>query len=111
MNIAFRTSKLQRIFNSETELKTTHGPQMAAVIRNRMVFLRAANNLDQVPVKPPFRRHQLTGEYKGCFAVDLKHPFRLIFRPINDPLPSLEDGGIDLRRVTDIEIICVEDYH
>jgi proteic killer suppression protein len=111
MNIAFRTSKLQRIFNSETELKTTYGPQMAAVIRKRMVFLRAANNLEQVPATRPFRRHQLSGGYKGCLAVDLKHPYRLIFRPVNDPLSVLGDGGIDLRRVTDIEIICVEDYH
>jgi proteic killer suppression protein len=76
-----------------------------------MVTLRAARNLAGVPIVPPFRRHQLKGNRKEYFAVDVKHPYRLIFRPANDPLPKLEDGGIDLKAVTQIEIIGVEDYH
>ncbi|MFC1678043.1 killer suppression protein HigA [Planctomycetota bacterium] len=76
-----------------------------------MVFLRAVENLSRVPVTPPYHRHQLKGNYKGCFAVDAKHPYRLIFRPANNPLPVLDDGGLDLTRVTNIEIIGVKDYH
>lgn len=111
MNIVFKTRKLKKIFNSEKELVRAYGAERATVIKNRMVFLRAAGNLYRVPVTPPYYRHQLKGNYKGCFAVNVKHPYRLIFRPVNSPLPVLEDGGLDLTRVTDIEIIGVEDYH
>ena len=111
MNIVFKTTKLNKIFNSEKKLVKTYGAERAAIIKKRMVFLRAASNLYRVPVTPPYDRHQLKGDYKGCFAVTVRHPYRLIFRPVNNPLPTLEDGGLDLRRVTDIEIISVEDYH
>ncbi len=111
MNIFFKTTKLEKIFNSEKELVKAYGQEKAAIIKKRMVFLRAANNLYQVPITPPYCRHQLKGKYKGCFALIVKHPFRLIFRPVNDPLPVLDDGGIDLKAVTSIEILGVEDYH
>ena len=77
----------------------------------RMSVLRAAANLDQVPYKKPERRHELSGKRKGTFAVDLKHPFRLLFRPNHDPVPLKEDGGIELKLITSIEIIGVEDNH
>lgn len=111
MNIVFKTTKLKKIFNSEKELVRAYGAEKAAVIKKRMAFLRSASNIYRVPVTPPFLRHQLKGKYKGCFAVNVKHPFRLIFRPVNDPLPVMDNGALDLTRVTDIEIIAMEDYH
>ena len=76
-----------------------------------MSVLKSAENLAQVPVRKPDRRHELTGKRKGTFAVDLKHPFRLIFKPNHEPVPKKEDGGIDLTKVTAITILGVEDYH
>ena len=111
MNIVFKTTKLKKVFNSEKELVKAYGAERASIIKRRMVFLKAANNLYRVPITPPFLRHQLKGNYKGCFAVNVQHPYRLIFRSANNPLPVLDDGGLDLTRVTDIEIIGVEDYH
>lgn len=111
MNIVFKTVRLKKIFNSKNELVKAFGAEKAAVLKKRMTFLKAANNLYQVPITPPFRRHQLKGNYAGCFSVDLKQPYRLIFKPANNPLPRLDDEGLDLTRVTDIEIISVEDYH
>ena len=111
MNIVFKTRKLEKIFNSEKELIKAYGLKMAKIIILRMAFLRATSNLYRIPVTPPFRRHQLKGKYKGCFSVDVKHPFRLILRPVNDPMPVLDDGGFDLAKITDIEIMGMEDYH
>ncbi len=111
MNIVFKTTKLRKIFNSEKELVKAYGAKKAAILKKRMFFLKAVNNLSRVPVTPPFLRHKLKGNYKGCFAVAVNQQYRLIFRPVNDPLPVLDDGGLDLRRVTDIEIIGMEDYH
>jgi proteic killer suppression protein len=101
MDIAFASTKLRKIVNCEKELNREYGQDKGRIIMRRMLVLRAAINLEQVPHLPPERRHELTGSRKGEFAVDLKHPFRLIFKPNHDPI----------RQVTAITIICVEDYH
>ena len=77
----------------------------------RMAVLRAATCLADVPVQKPDRRHELTGNRKGTFAVDLTPPFRLVFEPADYTVPKKEDGGIDLEKVTSIRILTVEDYH
>ncbi len=73
--------------------------------------LRAADTLADISMLPPARRHGLSGDRAGQFAVDVQHPFRLIFEPAHDPVPRKEDGGIDLARVTAIRILEVTDYH
>jgi len=77
----------------------------------RLMELGAFENLAQVPHLPPIRRHELSGKLKGTFAVDLEHPFRLLFTPNHDPVPMHEEGGIDLERVTSIQVESIEDYH
>ncbi len=77
----------------------------------RMVVLRAAPSLGDVPHQKPERRHQLIGDRDEEFAVDLKYPFRLVFVPNHDPIPRKNDEGIDIFKVTSIKIIGVEDYH
>ena len=111
MDIVFEKAKLQKIFNRQSLIIKEFGKENGRVIMRRMSVLRAANNLEQIPHTKPERRHELTGKRKGEFAVDLKHPFRLVFRPNHKPIPLEEDGGINLKYVTSIEIIGVEDYH
>jgi proteic killer suppression protein len=111
VEIEFEKSKLRDVFNNESSLISSYGKENGRTIMRRMSVLRAAQNLEQVSYKKPERRHQLRGKRKGEFAVDLTHPFRLVFRPNHDPVPLKEDGGIDLKHVTSIIIIRVEDYH
>ncbi len=111
MNITFRSEKLAKIFNSGKDLVREYGNENANRIKLRMAVLMAANCLDEVPVHPPERRHELSGNRKGQFAVDVKHPQRLIFEPNHNPLPRKADGGLDLRKISAITILGVEDYH
>jgi len=111
MDIAYKTAKMSKVFNSEGKLVKEYGSDRARRIRMRQDFLRAAANLAQVPVSPPTRRHQLKGDRKGQFAVDLTGNYRLVFEPNHDPVPRREDGGIDLQAITAITILSVEDYH
>lgn len=110
MNISFANNKLRKIFNSEKELKKKYGKN-ACYIKLRMAVLMAAPSLAHVSRRPPERRHELEGIRKGTFAVDVKHPFRLIFKPNHNPMPQKDDAGIDLERITAITILEVEDYH
>ena len=77
----------------------------------RLATLKAAETLEQVPMTPPDRRHQLRGDRDGQYAVNLVYPYRLIFEPNHDPIPRKEDGGIDAKKVSAITIIEVIDYH
>lgn len=111
MEILFKTRKMQKRMNSEAELIREYGKENARVIMRRMIVLHAAECLADVPQRPPDRCHQLSGKRKGQYAVDAKHPYRIILEPANSPLPLLEDGSIDAERVTSIRILEVKDYH
>jgi plasmid maintenance system killer protein len=112
MDIVFGTPKLKKIFNSEKELVRECGPEQGRIIMRRMAVLRAANNLEEVSPLPPERRHELSGDRNGQFAVDLKQPNRLVFKPNHAPVPLKDDGGYNLRQITAITIIgVVKDYH
>ena len=111
MDIAFRTRKIEKTFNSADALKRVYGARMAKVIMTRLAVLRAARNLALVPSSQPERAHRLRGDRDGQYAVDLVHPYRLVFEPGHAPLPRTEDGAVDAGQVTAIVIVEVTDYH
>ena len=111
MDIAFRTRKLEKTLNSAGALQKAFGARMAKAIMMRLAVLKNARNLDLVPTTPPERRHQLRADRDEQFAVDLVHPYRLVFEPKHDPLPRKDDGGVDTNQVTAISIVDVIDYH
>ena len=110
MLIGFKTNKLSRIFNSMDLLKKTYGPEQARKIALRIKVLEAAPCLADVSTLPPERRHELKGNRKGQFAVDIAQPFRIIFLT-KEAIPKGKGGRIDLSKVTKIVILGVEDYH
>lgn len=87
------------------------GPKGARKLQQRLMELSAAESLADISHLPPPRCHELTGGRAGQFSVDLEHPYRLLFIPAHDPLPHREDGGIDRGKVTEIEVIAIEDTH
>lgn len=111
MKIYFRTTKLERTLSSEARIYKNYGPQNGKIIMLRMAFLSEAKSLADVPHTKPFRRHLLSGKYKEMFSIDLKHPQRLIIKPGNNPIPRKNDGGIDINKVTEVEIVEVKDTH
>ena len=111
MKIFFRTKQLQKVCSKEKEMKKSLGKKCSDRLGQRMTELRAADSLADVSYLPPPRLHELTGKEKGQFSVDLKHPYRLLFIVANDPVPTKDDGGIDLHSVTEIEIIDIKDTH
>ena len=77
----------------------------------RLNELAAADSLRDISHLPPPRLHELSGNRAGQFSVDLDHPYRLLFIPAHDPVPVLENGGIDKSQVTEVEIIGIVDTH
>jgi len=111
MDIYFKTRKLQNICSEEKEMQTQLGTQCAEKLKQRMMELKAADTLSDISYLPPPRCHELAGKRASQFSVDLEHPYRLLFIPINDPVPLLRGGGIDRKQITEIEIIEIADTH
>lgn len=113
MDIVFSSKKLKKQLNEEKVMVKTHGPRRCRLLKVIMTQLRAAPNLGifAPPYSPPNRCHELKGNKKGQLSVDLDHPYRLLFKPANDPIPTREEGGLDWNKVTAIEIKGVEDTH
>lgn len=78
-----------------------------------MAALRAAPNLGIFgpPYSTPHRCHELTGDKRGYLSLDLDGPYRLIVKPLNDPPPIRDDGGLDWSGITSIKILGVENTH
>ena len=111
MDILFQDQKLAKMCNDESLLRRKHGPRRAKLLRRRLDEFRAAENLEVLRSLPQVRCHELKGNREGTLAVDLDHPYRLIFEPANTPVPRKPDGGLDWMRVTVIRVLAVEDYH
>lgn len=99
------------MFNAAKTLQKEYGDRMARLIMSRLAVLKNARTLSEVPTTRPERCHQLKGKRSKQYAVDLKHPRRLVFKPNHEPIPLGEDGGINTERVTAVTIIDVVDYH
>jgi len=110
VHVEYATRKLEKVLNDAARLKKEYGAEQAQKIQRRLAVLAAAVNLAEVPMVKPDRCHALKGDRAGEFAVDLKHPFRLIFKP-QQPVTQLPGGGIDKTKVNAIIILEVVNYH
>jgi len=111
MDILFKTKKFQKACNNQKLLIRVYGQRRANLIQRRLDEFKAATTLDDIRRLPGPRCHELKGNKAGQLSVDLDHPYRLIFKPVNDPLPEKPDSGLDWNQITAIEINGVEDTH
>lgn len=110
MEIVFKNNKLKKECNDQGILQKKHGQKRAKRIRQRLDDLSAANVLEDMR-NLPGRCHELSHDRAGQFSLDLDHPYRLIFEPGHEAIPTKSDGGIDWTKVNVIRIIGVEDTH
>ena len=110
MELEFSSKKLEKTLNSESLIRRDYGDANGRKIMRRLEVLAAAPSLAHVPRSKPERCHQLTQDRDEEYAVDIEHPYRLLFKP-QDPIPRLPDGGVDVAAVTRIVIIGIKDYH
>jgi len=76
----------------------------------RLYSLLDAETLEDVR-REPGNFHELTGDRKGQWACNLDSPYRLIFVPHEDPIPTTGDGRYIWAEILGVEIIEIVDYH
>lgn len=111
MNISYKSNKLGKSVASPKDIMKYYGTR-AKLVNRRIEELKAAATLEAMRTLPQANCHELSGDRKGEFAVDISANHRIIFEPDHDPIPQTEDGGINWTQITDITILAIgEDYH
>lgn len=110
MEVTFARPKEFKICCSAEKLNAEYGERMAALIQTRLADLAAVENLEVMRTLPG-RCHELHANLAGYLALDLVHPQRLIFKPIDEPLPRTKGGSLDWKGVRSVEIWRIGDYH
>jgi len=87
------------------------GADQGRQVMRRIDEMRDVNSLADLTKFPAIRFHDLIGNRKGQFSVDVKDPYRLVFEPANDPIPRDEAGGIALDQVTIVRLLEVVNTH
>lgn len=113
MDIVISDTKLRRAIEHDA-CKGRYGTDMAKKIALRLAALRAAESLGDFwpPKSGPERCHELKGNRAATFSVDLKQPYRLLFKPI-ETTPPLDRSDEQKRweSITSIDILAIEDTH
>ena len=110
MDIVFKNNKFEKECNNQRLLEKKYGQDRAKRIQRRLDDLRAASVLEDMR-NLPGRCHELLHDRAGQLSLDLDHPYRLIFEPADEPIPTKPDGGIEWNKVTAVRILGVEDTH
>ena len=112
MQIYFRTKQIAKICNEKNQALKKLGKHSALKLQQRLAQIQAAENLSILTNFPmPGRCHPLKAKRKNQYAMDLKHPLRLVFEPCNGDFNWKENNFITENKVKEIIIIEITDYH
>lgn len=107
MKIEYKSKKLKKQCEDPNIAQKEYGLKIGNKLTQRVSELIAATSLLDIKHLPAARLHLLKGSRTGEYAVDLIHPFRLVFKPI------LQGNG-DINKLESINIARIEeviDYH
>ena len=116
-----RDNSLKQILKDAKERQRRFGAPMAKKIGLRVDALEAAESLADFwpPYSGPERCHELKGDRAGTFSMDVKQPYRILFRPDESTeetkKTSADKKPIDEKErwtaIRTIELTSIEDTH
>lgn len=98
MFITYKNKKIEKICTEAKTAERDYGCEMADKIHQRIDEITAADTVEMMIQFHIGRCHPLTQNRKGQYAVDLVHPYRLVF----------EKNGDEIQIANILEIV---DYH
>ncbi|MBR2294438.1 MAG: type II toxin-antitoxin system RelE/ParE family toxin [Clostridiales bacterium] len=86
MEITYKNNKIKKVCTDARTAEKNYGLEMAAKIHQRIDEIRAADTVEMMIQFHIGRCHQLKQDRKGQYAMDLVHPYRLIFEKEGDQI-------------------------
>lgn len=79
MRIEYKNNKIRKICTNASIAEKTYGVQMAEKVHMRIDQITAADDVESLVLAHIGRCHRLQGNRANQYAMDLVHPYRLIF--------------------------------
>lgn len=98
MDITYKIKKIEKICTDAKTAERHYGREMADKIHLRIDEITAADTVEMMIQYHIGRCHPLSQNRKGQYAVDLVHPYRLVFEKNGD-------------RIQIVNILEIVDYH
>lgn len=96
--IKYKSRDLEKTCTIACEAIKKYGQEMADLIQLRIDQISAVDTVEELQQYKIGRCHKLIGDRKNQYAMDLKHPYRLVFEKREE-------------RVQIVLIIEITDYH
>lgn len=110
MKITTNDKSLGMILSGDSKAIKQFGQKRFKYLNQRIKKLQIAQTLEEVR-NAPGHFHELVEDRKGQWACDLDQPYRLIFTPHEDPIPTDENGKYIWIEITGVELIEITNYH
>ncbi len=98
MDISYRTNKLEKVCTEASIAERKYGIEMAEKLQQRIDQIKAADSVETLIKFKIGRCHPLHQNRKEQYAMDLVHPYRLVFEKIGN-----------ITKI--VKIIEIVDYH
>ena len=98
MEITYKNNKIRKVCCDAKTAERTYGQEMAEKIQQRIQEIEASDSVEMMIRFHIGRCLPLTQNRKGQYALDLVHPYRLVF----------EKNGNEIQIANILEIV---DYH
>lgn len=86
MDITYKNNKIKKVCTDAKAAERTYGQEMADKIHQRIDEIGAADTVEMMIQFHIGRCHPLKQNRKGQYAVDLVHPYRLVFEKHDDEI-------------------------
>lgn len=86
MHITYKNKQIEKVCTDAKAADRAYGNKMAEKIHMRIDEISAADTVEMMIQFRIGRCHSLTNNRKGQFAVDLVHPYRLVFEKHGDEI-------------------------
>ena len=110
MKITFATTKLEKYANNHALAIKKLGNNRGNLFHQRIDDMRDIESFNDLQYLPG-KFHNLSANRNGQWSCNLDHPYRLIFEPGINPVPTNEHGTPLLTEIKIVNIIEIADYH
>lgn len=86
MKISYKSRKIEKVCTNASEAEKRYGSKMAEKIHQRIDEIDASDTVEFMLQFHIGRCHALKGNRKNEYAMDLVHPYRLVFKKIEDEI-------------------------
>lgn len=110
MIITFADKTLKKYANDDRLAIRKLGALRARIFKTRLDDIEAASSYAELATLAG-NFHELRNTRKGQWACDLDQPYRLVFEPVEKPIPTDPHGKYILIEIKSVELIEITNYH